>query len=174
MTCVECKFQWCWLCEQQYNTDHYKVGKCRGLQFYSERINEPPLQRSSPCSRYLFYPSYDSCGDSCLDSCFYHVDIADICKMVKCCQYLFLFVFCFFGIVPTLTIMLYMDYTNYSDKLERHRKFLNVMTLLFAIVNFIYLQLFATCLSIAYCVVTVFYPPVNTLKIMYDVVEDKL
>ena len=33
MTCVSCKYQWCWLCEEQYQYDHYKSGKCKGHQF---------------------------------------------------------------------------------------------------------------------------------------------
>ena len=33
MTCVNCKYQWCWLCEGQYNYDHYKSGSCKGQQF---------------------------------------------------------------------------------------------------------------------------------------------
>ena len=36
MTCVECKFQWCWLCQKQYNYNHYTQGSCRGLQFLKE------------------------------------------------------------------------------------------------------------------------------------------
>ena len=33
MTCAECKYQWCWLCGEKYNVDHYYEGKCNGLQF---------------------------------------------------------------------------------------------------------------------------------------------
>ena len=181
MTCVECKFQWCWLCEGEYNAEHYNVGKCKGLQFYSEgrrrrrNNNEVPLEQPPKCcSKYLFYPSFDGCEDDYLDGCFFNVDIANICNRIKCLHYLFLFIFCFFGIVPTMTIMLYMEFTYDSTKVRKYRKFLNVMTLLFAIVNFVFLQIGATCLSVGYCVVTVFYPPVNTFRIMYLVAEDKL
>ena len=34
MTCVECKYQWCWLCCGQYTTGHFSQGKCAGLQFF--------------------------------------------------------------------------------------------------------------------------------------------
>ena len=37
MTCAECRFQWCWICEGEYKEGHFKSGKCNGLQF--ERIN---------------------------------------------------------------------------------------------------------------------------------------
>ena len=33
MTCVTCKYQWCWLCEGPYNYGHYDSGKCAGHQF---------------------------------------------------------------------------------------------------------------------------------------------
>ena len=33
MTCVSCKYQWCWLCEGEYTYDHYNTGKCEGFQF---------------------------------------------------------------------------------------------------------------------------------------------
>ena len=36
MTCVECKFQWCWLCQKPYNANHFSEGSCNGLQFYKE------------------------------------------------------------------------------------------------------------------------------------------
>ena len=33
MTCVNCKYQWCWLCEGEYKYGHYDSGKCQGQQF---------------------------------------------------------------------------------------------------------------------------------------------
>ena len=33
MTCISCKYQWCWLCEGEYGYGHYNSGKCKGLQF---------------------------------------------------------------------------------------------------------------------------------------------
>ena len=36
MTCVECKYQWCWLCLGKYESGHYTRGCCNGLQFYKE------------------------------------------------------------------------------------------------------------------------------------------
>ena len=34
MTCVNCRFQWCWLCEGEYRYNHYEKGTCKGLQFF--------------------------------------------------------------------------------------------------------------------------------------------
>ena len=36
MTCVECRFQWCWLCQKPYTYNHFSQGSCNGLQFYKE------------------------------------------------------------------------------------------------------------------------------------------
>ena len=33
MTCTNCKYQWCWLCEGKYTYGHYDNGKCKGFQF---------------------------------------------------------------------------------------------------------------------------------------------
>ena len=40
MTCVECKFQWCWLCQKKYSSGHYNIGSCKGLQFEKEQDEE--------------------------------------------------------------------------------------------------------------------------------------
>lgn len=33
MTCTSCKYQWCWLCEGEYQYGHYTSGRCNGHQF---------------------------------------------------------------------------------------------------------------------------------------------
>ena len=33
MTCPECEYQWCWLCEGEYKYGHFESGKCKGYQF---------------------------------------------------------------------------------------------------------------------------------------------
>ena len=40
MTCVECKYQWCWLCCGEYKTGHFTTGKCAGLQFFKPKNEE--------------------------------------------------------------------------------------------------------------------------------------
>lgn len=40
MTCVECQYQWCWLCNGEYSSTHYYNGKCKGLQFYKPKTEE--------------------------------------------------------------------------------------------------------------------------------------
>ena len=33
ITCTNCNFQWCWLCNEEYTLDHFNQGKCKGYQF---------------------------------------------------------------------------------------------------------------------------------------------
>lgn len=41
ITCFICKFQWCWLCGKEYNSNHYNVGSCKGLQYFKgNSLNE--------------------------------------------------------------------------------------------------------------------------------------
>ena len=32
--CAKCNYQWCWLCNGEYNPEHFYEGKCKGLQFF--------------------------------------------------------------------------------------------------------------------------------------------
>ena len=93
MTCVECKFQWCWLCQKEYKSGHYLSGSCKGLQFSKEQDeekikkmlennlkNSPQLQPQPPRS---------NCK-KCCDSC---------CKTLFCLWVLFLV---FFGLIRAI------------------------------------------------------------------------
>ena len=40
MTCIECKFQWCWLCQKECLVGHYSNGACKGLHFEKEISEE--------------------------------------------------------------------------------------------------------------------------------------
>ena len=37
ITCSKCGYQWCWLCNNEYSQNHFKEGKCKGLQFYQPK-----------------------------------------------------------------------------------------------------------------------------------------
>ena len=40
MTCSQCNFQWCWICEKECVAGHYNFGPCRGLHFESAKSKE--------------------------------------------------------------------------------------------------------------------------------------
>ena len=37
ITCTKCGYQWCWLCNQEYNENHFLGGKCKGFQFFQPK-----------------------------------------------------------------------------------------------------------------------------------------
>ena len=37
ITCVQCNYEWCWLCNEKYNHDHFSSGKCKGFQFFQPK-----------------------------------------------------------------------------------------------------------------------------------------
>ena len=44
MTCVMCKFQWCWVCEKECVAGHYNFGACKGLHF-EKIVSEEQAQK---------------------------------------------------------------------------------------------------------------------------------
>ena len=50
MTCVNCQYQWCWLCQGEYKYGHYDRGNCRGQQFSEfNDISYFGLHKLFPC-----------------------------------------------------------------------------------------------------------------------------
>ena len=37
ITCTKCEYQWCWLCNKEYKSGHFKEGKCEGFQFFQPK-----------------------------------------------------------------------------------------------------------------------------------------
>jgi hypothetical protein len=37
ITCTKCGYQWCWLCNQEYNVNHFNGGKCKGFQYFQPK-----------------------------------------------------------------------------------------------------------------------------------------
>ena len=40
ITCSKCNYQWCWLCNQKYDPEHFRGGKCKGLQYFKPKNEE--------------------------------------------------------------------------------------------------------------------------------------
>ena len=37
ITCSKCGYQWCWLCNNKYENDHFDKGKCKGFKFFNPK-----------------------------------------------------------------------------------------------------------------------------------------
>ena len=85
MTCVSCKYQWCWLCEGKYIYGHYDSGKCKGLQFVkADNIKDVEKVRNY-------------CGLHKILPCFFHAIDRRI-ELQGCYKYLLIFAFWIFGV----------------------------------------------------------------------------
>jgi len=40
ISCTKCNYQWCWLCNGEYDPEHYERGKCKGYQFFRPQNEE--------------------------------------------------------------------------------------------------------------------------------------
>ena len=55
ITCRNCQYQWCWLCEGEFNYEHYTSGQCQGHQFTrADNIKQAnicciTIQKLCPC-----------------------------------------------------------------------------------------------------------------------------
>ena len=61
MKCVECKYEWCWLCSGKYSSNHFYQGKCNGLQFFkpkTEKDIEDALQKNIDKNKVIPSSSY--------------------------------------------------------------------------------------------------------------------
>ena len=116
MTCVNCQYQWCWLCEEKYTYGHYDTGKCAGYQFTkADNLeeahevqngiqNEPNIiqyvQRRIPFGIHKIFPCiYDQINSP--------IDLDDPLFL----KYLAILGFWFFG-VSVITIYSLIQYLN--------------------------------------------------------------
>ena len=156
MTCAECGYQWCWLCEGQYTLDHYQIGQCQGKQFlYVDKGEILPI-----------YIAPNPYQDAFLEE-WLNKDITRCCFQgtSDCVSYLLLYLFVYFVSVPLIMFAMYMvlfDDTN----LKWCKGFINfifVCILLFITVS---LQLTATCVTFAYTVISIIVPPYHPIALI--------
>ena len=102
MTCVNCKYQWCWLCEEQYNYGHYDSGKCAGHQFTkADNLEEIPKENDHFLMDNQRLPDYF--GLHKILPCYYE-RVPDfgryIIKFSFFIRYCIMLLFWLFGVIP--------------------------------------------------------------------------
>ena len=103
MTCANCKYQWCWLCEGKYTYGHYDAGRCKGQQFTKADNIKDIEKKRDYVGLHIILPCFFSPVDRRID-------------LESCYEYLLIFAFWLFGvwIITFYNMITYFD-RNISD-----------------------------------------------------------
>ena len=147
MTCVNCKYQWCWLCEGEYKYGHYDSGKCQGQQFAkadfpSKKINNNRNYRNRPNYGFGLHKIF-KCVFPIISRPFDDLDFPNLCI-----KYLCILGFWLFG---PLVIVMYVITTFYENNVH-HKDCIYffsfcVLSLLIGITLWIPFQISFFCLT---------------------------
>ena len=147
MTCVSCKYQWCWLCEGEYKYEHYKSGRCKGQQFTrADNLKDIEKYRHAFGLHKIFrciYPEVNGPFD--LDEYLW-------------AKYLAILGFLLFGygVLYVYVVIFYLEKnTNFIE--GRNENFFIVMTCLIGLVLFVSYQIIFTCTVAPFILVAFIY-----------------
>ena len=187
MTCAECKYMWCWLCLGEYTNDHYRKGKCNGLQFYKGNSVPKPVERK-PYAQRNYYNNVeerlrnepkaffrkntkDTYNTYHFDSVIFLEESFEIVRDLKllkrnegCTVFIIAFIDLFLLLVPHILIALYKEMTNNE---VAWRGFTNIIVLITAFLLWIPFQLFFTSLLLAWSVLLFWWPRQNPIYNVY-------
>ena len=179
MTCTECKYQWCWLCEGEYQDGHFRTGQCNGLQFV--KINylseKDKLPRVIPRNQYAHNPYRDEVG-CCL--CVNHIQNKfDFCGLAgpfgfyygnKKIELIISIICSFFFLIPIAVIRHFLLYPDYEHKNRVTRNPINrFLALLTSIMMFIPYQYYWICIAVLYSIVVI---PCSCLLSCITIIQD--
>ena len=145
MTCVNCKYQWCWLCEEKYTYEHYSSGKCKGHQF-TRADNVKEANRSICCiTLNTFFP------------CFYKEVHGSLGFEHIWENYLFILIFWFFGYFLFAGFSM-MDYSDDKIQLKRAECMFHFCGCFIALYLFVCFQILFFCLITPFMLIALVYP----------------
>ena len=159
MTCTNCKYQWCWLCEKEYKYGHYDSGNCQGYQFTVADNLEEAKNAKGKSYNYNFNFQEEREPHCCFTiktifPCFYRSAFI-INDDPFYLEYVFIFLMWFFG---------FLGFTMYSlfesrmyDNVNK-TNFLLVANILIGFCLFICYQIISTCLITPFIIICLFYP----------------
>ena len=145
MTCVSCKYQWCWLCEGEYTYDHYKSGKCEGFQFVRADNIKEARGRECCISLHTIFP------------CFYK-KVHPLDLEYLWIRYICIFVFWLFGYFIFVGVSMAM-YSDQKVKLNEHFEIAYyVIGVLIALCLFTCFQILFFCLITPFILIAIICP----------------
>ena len=161
MTCVNCKYQWCWLCEEQYNYGHYDSGKCAGHQFTkADNLEEIPKANDHFLMDNQRLPDYF--GLHTILPCYYE-RVPDfgrlyIMKFSFFIRYCIMLLFWLFGVLPIFLIKVFdffdLKFTYDCDCTEI---LIYIIIVLIALCMFVAYQIFFICVLSPFMIISFFY-----------------
>ena len=162
MTCVSCNYQWCWLCEGEYEYSHYDSGKCKGQQF-TRADNLKCICCKSFGFHNIFGPAYPELYGP--------VPFEDIPLIVK---YLAIFGFLIFGYAVVAIFIMYNfisgDKVDFLD--DCLENFFNFLTIIIVIALFISFQVcFTSFISVFILISFVYHPFFERVLLFFGIYE---
>lgn len=150
MTCVECKFQWCWLCENEYSPGHFERGTCRGMQF---------------AKRDFVRSGIETCCDCCicdennpfLDECMERSPTLFCFEAGGFFNFMYLFMLTYFFTAIIFAVAGYMGITQDAQFNPCAKGFMNVICFFISSMIWICFQIPITCIILAYSVLSLLY-----------------
>ena len=177
MTCAECKYQWCWLCEGKYNSGHYTTGKCAGQQFTkatkpNDEISKKYINDQNERRRRDRWRRRNNSDDNepILE------EFINLRQREKdLCSRILSVLAIFFGLFGIATIFFYyifftLDYPRSPHVSKRTKGFINVIAVMCAFLNSIFSVCFFFPLTLAYFILTL---PCPSMNIILTIMRDK-
>ena len=161
MTCTNCKYQWCWLCEGEYQYGHYDSGKCMGYQF--TKADNLEQAKEIEDNKYNYNYNYNDNNDRPPYCCF-------TLKSIFPCFYSSSYVVnddpCYTNLLFTLLMwifgfLVFVLYSLFKNKLniDINDTFIsNFFTFFIGFFLFICYQIMFTCLITPFFIIAFAYP----------------
>ena len=161
MTCVSCKYQWCWLCEGEYSYGHYKSGKCQGQQFTrADNLKEIEVYRNAFGLHKIFRCVYAQVNGP--------FDLNEYLWV----KYLLMFGFLIFGYGFLLFFVAYL-YIDRNVVLNDCDTFFNVILIAIGLCLFVCFQFLFTCTVAPFILISLVYHKFfDRLLIFYGIGEN--
>ena len=178
MTCTECKYQWCWLCEGEYQKGHFSSGQCNGLQFAKINYLSEKKERKVPDlndpyrSRDVNSDNSDGCCicDNNIPDKLYHVWLTHEGMLYNGHPVLSfivsftVFVFCVNFIA---TVAWFFNVFDDNEKIAR-KKYLRVFIILVGIMQCAAFLIQSTFVMILFCFFSIFFRGNNWFKRVHE------